>query len=113
MQKDKIHIIKSRYSIKNTNSVFLSTPSYRNMLNNIHIGCYIEAESTGQGGDVIEIIRDKNQIPVCIKVSYKPENSKRAIQDYISVDRISFYEPYDFVVSNEEYYDDDDDWGMC
>lgn len=107
MKKDKFEIIKGMNSIKQTDMNFLDTSSYRNMLDNIHKGCYIESESTNQHGTVVDIIKNKYKIPVCIKVLYKNEEDWKTYYDYISVDRISFYEPYDFYVSNDEYDDDE------
>ena len=104
MKKDKFKIIKEIYAVNDSNSAFLSTSSYRNMLDNIHKGCYVEAESTHQGGTVVSIIKSKDRIPVCVKVSYKEENGK-TYYDHISVDRISFYEPYSFSVPDYEYSD--------
>ena len=103
MRKDKFEIIKNMYTVKDSESAFLGTSSYRNMLDNIHKGCYIESESTNQGGTVVSIIKNKYKIPVCVKVSYI-ENGK-TYYDHISVDRISFYEPYSFSVSDYEYSD--------
>ena len=102
--KDKFEIIKSMYTVDEADSKFLSTPSYRNMLDNIHKGCHVEAESTNQGGTVVSIIKNKDGIPVCLKVAYKEENGK-TYYDHISVDRISFYEPYSFSVPDYEYSD--------
>ena len=104
MKKDKFEIIKEMYTVGDSKNRFLGTSSYRNMLDNIHKGCYVEAESTNQGGTVVSIIKNKDRIPVCVKVSYKEENSKM-YYDHISVDRISFYEPYSFSVSDYEYSD--------
>lgn len=104
MKKDKFEIIKEMYAVNDSNSAFLRTPSYRNMLDNIHKGCYVEAESTNQGGTVVSVIKSKDRIPVCVKVSYKEENGK-TYYDHISVDRISFYEPYTFSVPDCEYSD--------
>jgi len=75
------------------------TASYRNMLDNIHPGCFVEANTTRQSGTVESVIRNKYGIPVCIKVRYGDDNSV----DYISADRVSFWEPYDYCVSNAEY----------
>ena len=79
MKKDKFEIIKEMYAVNDSNSAFLGTSSYRNMLDNIHKGCYVEAESTNQGGTVVSIIKSKDRIPVCVKVSYKEENGKRLL----------------------------------
>lgn len=104
MKKDKFEIIKEIRAVNDSDNNFLSTPSYRNMLDNIHKGCYVEAESTGQSGTVISIIKNRDRIPVCVKVSYREENNK-TYYDHISVDRISFYEPYSISVSDWEYSD--------
>lgn len=101
--KDKFEIIKSMYAVDETDSRFLNTPSYRNMLDNIHKGCYVESVSTNQDGTVVSIIKNKDRIPVCVKVAYK--EGGKTYYDHISVDRISFYEPYLFSVPNDEYSD--------
>lgn len=80
-------------------SYYLPSSSYRNMLDNIHPGCYVEAESTIQGGTVDSVIRNKYGIPVCIKVRYGEDNSI----DYISADRVSMWEPYNTFVPDSEY----------
>ena len=109
MKKNKYQAIMSMRNIKDTyNGNFLRTPSYRNMLDNIHLGCYIESESTGQYGDVVKILNNKHGVPVCIKVSYENDDGKKHY-DYISVDRISFYEPCSHSVSNDEYFDDENE----
>lgn len=104
MRKDKFEIIKNMYTVKDSESSLLSTSSYRNMLDNIHKGCYVEAKSTNQGGTVVSIIKNKDRIPVCVKVAYKEEG--KTYYDHISVDRISFYEPYSFSVPDYEYRDE-------
>ena len=104
MRKDKFEIIKSMYTVDETNCKFLSTSAYRNMLDNVHKGCYVESKSTNQGGTVVSIIKNKDRIPVCVKVAYKEEG--KTYYDHISVDRISFYEPYSFSVPDYEYSDE-------
>lgn len=81
-------------------SWWLPTSSYRNMLDNIHPRCYVEASSTGQHGTVESVIRNKDGIPVCIKVRYGDDEEI----DYISVDRVSLWEPYDGCVPDSEYF---------
>lgn len=81
------------------NSFCLPSSSYRNMLDNIHPGCYVEAESTKQSGTVDSVVRNKHGIPVCIKVRYGEDDSI----DYISADRISMWEPYSYCVPDSEY----------
>lgn len=83
---------------------------YRAMLDYIAPKCYVESESTGQYGTVIKIIRNRNGLPVCVKVKCKVpicENNKTTtITDYISIDRISFFEPYNtYCISVNEYSD--------
>lgn len=108
MKKDNFEIIKSMTTVVDSNKRFMDTPSYRNMLNNIHIGCYVEASTTTQYGYVKKIIRNKFGVPVCVHVLYEGGEENKKKYDYISVDRIDFYEPCNLVVANEEYYDDSD-----
>lgn len=80
-----------------------SNADYRNMLDNIHLQCYVESDNVNdlsQGGSVEKIIRNKYGIPVCFKVRCGGDI------DYISADRVTFWEPYDHYSSNEEYWDD-------
>lgn len=79
----------------------ISTLSYRNLLDNIHKGCYVESESTRQAGTVTQVIRNQYGLPVCLKVEYDHEGL--TLDDYISVDRISLWEPYSYYVSDESY----------
>lgn len=83
----------------NSNYEHISTSSYRNLLDNIHNGCYVEAQSTHQYGKVEGIIRNLLGVPVCLKV--RPGSDEPI--DYISVDRISFWEPCNYAVSDSEY----------
>ena len=62
------------------------------------LGCYVEAESTKQAGRVASVIRNMKGIPVCLKV-YTAEGKR----DFISVDRVSMWEPYDTYIPNETY----------
>ena len=79
----------------------MSTYSYRNLIDNVHKGCYVEAASSQQAGIVESIIRNRLGIPVCLKVRYGEDASV----DYISVDRVSFWEPYSYCVPDETYCD--------
>ena len=92
----------------------MSNGSYRNMLDNVHPGCYVEAESTMQGGTVVGVIRDKSGVPACFKVKYvrgvgddyvDGDEDCAEIEgfDYIPVDRITFYEPFSYCVPDDEY----------
>lgn len=81
-------------------SQWLPSSSYRNMLDNIHPGCYVEAESTRQHGTVDSVVRNKHGIPVCIKVRCGDTGET----DYISADRVSLWETYDSYVPDSEYF---------
>lgn len=91
---------------------YMGDLSYRAMLDYIAPKCFVEASSTGQHGNVLQIIRNKFGIPVCVKVDgYE-------CCDYISVDRIDFFEPWDTYASSlndysgdNSYPDDDDEDG--
>lgn len=84
----------------------LPTSSYRNLIDNVHKGCYVEAISSQQAGIVDSIIRNRLGIPVCLKVRYDEDGSV----DYISVDRVSFWEPYAYCVPDETYFDNHDEY---
>lgn len=92
-----IMAMDNRYFERNT---FVS--NYRNMLDNCHVGDYIEADSMQQGGTVDGIIRNKDGVPVCYKIRYGEYNSI----DYLAADRITLWEPsgkYPVPATNEEY----------
>lgn len=83
----------------------MSNPQYRAMLDYIEPKCYVEALSTQQYGTVVKVIRNKKNIPVCVKVKYAvTEGVKEKCTDYISVDRINLFEPYRIYTSNENDY---------
>lgn len=81
----------------------------RAFLDLVDLQWYIETDFTvdgnAQGGDVIEIIRDKYGIPVCFKV----ENSNGE-RDWIEANRVTFFEPYDCWVDNVEDYRTAAEW---
>lgn len=80
--------------------------SYWTMLDSIHKDCYVESEETGQYGIVVDIIREYNGIPCCLKVNVVTTNESGVeIQyyDYIPVDRVSFFEPADYISEYECY----------
>lgn len=88
---------------------FGSDAAFRNMLDNIHLRCSVEAEGTHQYGDVTGIIRDRYGIPVAVKVHYESECANGEVVsgvDYIAMADITFWEPYDSWVPNENYEDD-------
>ncbi len=64
--------------------------NYRAMLMSIQPGCKVESESTRQGGIVEKVIRNIWGTPVCVKVKCGEHNE---LTDYISIDRVSMYEP--------------------
>lgn len=84
------------------------TAEQRMMLDYIKPGCYVETapDASGdiQGGTVTKVIRDMYKVPVCIQVSNGTSPSGRKKYDYISVERITFFEPYDEYCSPMEYY---------
>lgn len=84
-------------------SVYMSDITYRQMLDQIGPRDEVEASSTHQSGMVKKVIRDKDGYPVCLEVIRGPEI------DYISIDRISLWEQYDFVPQSYGYYEDDPD----
>jgi len=71
---------------------------YRKMLDLISPGDYVEAPSAEQGGEVLDIIRNMYGFPVCVMVKH---GSGKA--DFISVDRIEFWEQYQWVPGFEAY----------
>lgn len=96
---------------KGGNLTFGSDEAFRNLLDNVHLKCSIEAEDTHQHGDVVGIIRDRYGIPVAVKVQYEEEiDDQTTIQgiDYIAMADVSFWEPFDHWVPNENYYDYDE-----
>lgn len=87
---------------------FGSDEAFRNLLDNIHPRCEVEAEGTNQYGEVIDIIRDRYGIPVVVKVRYEEENDDGEVEegiDYIAMADITFWEPYDHCAPDENYYD--------
>ena len=93
---------------KGGNLTFGSDEAYRNLLDNIHLKCSVEAEDTHQHGDVTGIIRDRYGIPVAVKVEYEENVEEDTVVhgiDYIAMGDITFWEPYDHCVPNENYHD--------
>lgn len=75
---------------------------YRAMLDYIAPKCYVEASSTNQSGTVLKVIYNLNKVPVCLKIE-----SASGKTDYVSVDRVDFWEPFDEYVSDlSEYIDE-------
>lgn len=84
-------------------------PQMRAFLDLVGPKWYIETAPDGdgecQGGTVDKVFRDKYGIAVCFRVKLdEPYGRKK--YDYISADRVSFFEPYDLWVSSFEDYDD-------
>ena len=81
------------------------TPKERAFLDCVDKRWYVETRplSDGyvQGGNVTKIIRDKYGVPVCLQVKDGGEKT-----DYISVERISFFEPYNNFISDYTDYED-------
>ncbi|MPM13741.1 hypothetical protein SDC9_60100 [bioreactor metagenome] len=76
---------------------------FRAMLTYIKPGCYIEAENPQQNGTVAQVITNKYGIPVCAKVE-----SGDGGWDYISMDSVSFFEPYDeYAITLSEFEGDE------
>lgn len=69
------------------------------MLDYLKPGCYVEtkADSAGdiQGGTVSKVIRDMYKVPVCVQVTREKGAGDRNKYDYIAINRITFFEPYD------------------
>lgn len=94
--------LKAEYSdiitLENVDYERLPTLTFRNLLDNVQIGCYVEAESTRQAGMVVSVIRNRRGVPVCLKVC-----TAKGERDFISVDRVSMWEPFDTYIPNETY----------
>ena len=88
--------------------LFGGDEGFRNLLDNIHPKCSVEAEGTHQHGDVVEIVRDRYGIPVAVKVAYEEKSEDGTTEegmDYIAVSDITFWEPFDHCVPDENYWD--------
>lgn len=96
---DSYRIIMQRESANMFN------PEYRAFLDCVDKNWYVETpplkDGTVQGGTVTKVIRDKFRVPVCLEV-----DSGDGKKDRISVERISFFEPYNSFVSNYDDYED-------
>ena len=82
---------------------FGSDDAFRNLLDNIHLKCSVEAEDTHQHGDVVGVIRDRYGIPVAVKVEYEEDVEEDTVVrgiEYIAMSDITFWEPYDHWVPN-------------
>ena len=80
--------------------LYMPSDRYRRMLDLIAPRDYVEASSTKQCGDVSAIIRDANGMPVCVEVGDWKKGP-----DYISIDRIDFWEQYTYVGEGYGHYE--------
>lgn len=83
----------------------LSAAGYRNLIDNVHEGCYVESESTNQFGNVTDVIRNRFGFPVCLEVYVEQLKTT----DYIPVDRISKWVSADFIFPDAMYARGDDE----
>lgn len=76
----------------------------RQMLDNLDVNCYVEtakdADGYAQSGTIKKVLRDQFGIPACVQIT---RNNAEGKYEYISVDRITFWEPYDHI--NGETWD--------
>ena len=79
----------------------LDDARYRAMLDYIAPKCYVEASTTNQGGKVLSVIYNIHNVPVCLKVRHGSGKI-----DYISVDRVDFWEPFNECCINLGEYEE-------
>ena len=76
----------------------------RQMLDNLDVNCYVEtgedADGYVQSGTIKKVLRDQFGIPACVQIT---RNNAEGRYEYISTDRIVFWEPYDHI--NGETWD--------
>ena len=79
--------------IKQLDSVEMAAADFQKLLRYIDEDWYVETrpmfDGSVQGGTVQDILRDRYGVPVCLKVI-----SGDGEIDFISVDRVKFYESY-------------------
>ena len=80
---------------------YMDDAKYRSMLVSLKPGCFVETPD-GAGGDVVEVIRDRFDIPVTIKTECNEINSETSEvigkrYDMIDVKDIYFWEAWDFI----------------
>lgn len=82
---------------------------YRSMLVSLKPGCYVET-SDNRGGDIAEIERDRYDIPVRVKASYKIVDKDGNVvgehSEWIDVEDIYFWEAWDFIAPSYLFEDD-------
>ena len=89
-------------------SIKMPNSHYRAMLAYICPKCYLEVFSPQQSGIVKRVLRNKYGIPVCVEVE-----SGGGGKDYISLDSVDFFEPYDEYPSDMSEYESisgDEEW---
>lgn len=81
--------------------------AFRNFLMNVEPRDYVSSDATVQGGEVVQVIRDRLGVPACLKVVYTvegPQNTDdRQGYDYIPVQVVDNWDhngPADF---DDEY----------
>lgn len=88
----------------------LGDAAYRSMLVSLKPGCYVETVD-GRGGDIVEIKRDRNDIPiqvrtVCKVVDEKTDETIDEHHDEINVEDIFFWEAWDFIAPQYLFEDE-------
>ena len=80
----------------------------REFLDNVDVKWYVETEADKDGkvqnGNVTGVLRDRFGIAVCLELEGGTEDV-----DYISADRVSFWEPWDYYFANPDDYEDLED----
>lgn len=83
----------------------------RAFLDLVKTGWYIETapcvDGVCQGGTVAQVIRDRYGIPVCFKTESEDD------ADWISADRVMFFEPKDEWVNDCWDYMTEEEYGEC
>ena len=100
---------------------FISLDNWHYMIDNITNGWIVRSESTDQYGIVVNIIKNKYGIPVCLQVICHPDEYytksvhgsidnflSGAVYDFISIDRVTEYEEL-----GDGYYLDTDTGVLC
>lgn len=57
--------------------------------------CHVESQIAHTAGEVVDVIRNHDGVPVCVKI-----DTGRGYCDYLEMSLIDFYEPY----TRENYY---------
>ena len=83
---------------------------YRSMLVSLKPGCFVEAVD-GSGGNIVEVIRDRYDIPVQVKTVCEAADEKTGQTigkhyDHINVEDIYFWEAWDFIAPEYLFIDE-------